>query len=248
VESEEVYGEVAALASSITSMLGLDRLKPSEEDVEKASVFYRQLLSRAQETYGKGQIVGHSTVITNLQAAGLSFEQASGVLAVVLLAGTETVSVALPRITALLVDTGQLKRLSERRELLPNAIVEGLRVVVPSHVILRSVAEDAELDGMEFKKGERVIVIISNALKQSKYFPKPGRFDIEREVESRFKHLCFGAGPHFCLGFALAHREIAAFIEALLDLPGEARVVSRKYPRNMNFPSYVSLKVRVQKT
>jgi cytochrome P450 len=60
--------------------------------------------------------------------------------------------------------------------------------------------------------------------------------------------LCFGAGPHFCLGFALAHREIAAFIEALLDLPGEARVVSRKYPRNMNFPSYVSLKVRVQKT
>ena len=112
--NDSVYGEVATLASSITSMLGLDRLKPTEEDVEKASVYYRKLLALARETYGQEQSGdggnAPSSVMSKLQAAGLSFEQASGVLGVALLAGTETVSVALPRIVAMLIDSGQISR------------------------------------------------------------------------------------------------------------------------------------------
>jgi cytochrome P450 len=246
VTGEKTYGEVASIASSITSMLGLDKLKPTEEDIRRASVHYRKLLALARGGYGQGREGEASTVMSKLQAAGLSFEQASGVLAVVLLAGTETVSVALPRIVAMLVDSGQIALLSARRELLPNTVVEGLRVVVPSHVILRSVGEDVVLGDMNFKKGRRVLVLLYNALKSPERFPEPRRFDIEREVEPRFKHLCFGAGSHFCLGFALAQAEISTFVEALLDLPGTLRVVGRKYPRDMNFPSYRSLRVRLE--
>jgi len=246
VEREETYEEMASLACSVTSMLGLDKLKPTREDVEKASIPYRKMLALAQPSYGRVREDTPPSVMSRLQAAGLSFEEASGVLGVVLLAGIETVSAGLPRIVAMLVDSGQIALLETRRELLPNVVVEGLRVVVPSHVILRSVAEDISLGGMSFKKGRRVLVLLYNALKSAKHFPEPGRFKIEREVEPRFKHLCFGAGSHFCLGFALAHMEISAFTEALLDLPGVLHVSSRKYPRGMNFPAYTSLRIRLE--
>jgi cytochrome P450 len=245
VSSEAIYGQIASLAGGMTRMLGLDRLEPSDQDLRKAALLYHQLLDLARDTYGTSQRRAPATVISKLQSAGLSFEQAGGILAVVLLAGTETALVALPRLMALLIDSGEIRRLSERRELLSNAVVEGLRLVVPTHVIIRSVAEDALLAGIRFKRGERVIVILYNALRQSRYFADPGRFNLEREVEPRFKHLCFGAGPHFCLGFGLAHREIETFIEAFLDLPGQLRIVGRKYPRGLCFPSYSSLLVRL---
>ena len=53
-QNESTYSEVASLASSITSMLGLDKLKPTQEDVEKASVYYRKLLVLAREKIRPG--------------------------------------------------------------------------------------------------------------------------------------------------------------------------------------------------
>lgn len=244
VEGVQVYEEVAGLASQMTKMLGLDRLEPSDSDITRASCLYEQLSNLVFGSYAKSPSWGTSSVIAKLQSEGWSFEQARGLIAVILIAGNETVTAAIPRITALLVDSGQLRQLAARRELLANAIVEGLRLVVPSPVIVRSVAEDVSLLGIEFRKGRRVIVVLYNALKQGEHFAEPHMFMLERRVEPRFKHLCFGAGAHFCIGFALAHREIAAFLEALLDVPGEPRIISRKYPRGMNFPAYISLRIR----
>jgi cytochrome P450 len=131
--------------------------------------------------------------------------------------------------------------------MLGRAIDEGLRVVCASPAILRGVEQDTEVQGFRFKKERRVVVLLYTMLKHSAYFYKPRHFNIEREIDPNFKHLWFGAGPHFCLGFSLAQREIGIMLEALLNLPGELKIVRRKYPRGKSFPSYNSLILRLDR-
>jgi hypothetical protein len=46
-------------------------------------------------------------------------------------------------------------------------------------------------------------------------FPDPDRFDIRRQTAS--PPLSFGAGPHFCIGAALARFETRLAIETIAD-------------------------------
>jgi cytochrome P450 len=234
------YAELTHLATQMTRFLGLDKLEPSAETLRQARVYYDQVLAFAAPSYAAAGGPA-PTVIAQLKGAGLCFEDAAGLLAVLLLAGTETVLAALPRLVALLLDGGEFARLAADPALLPAAIAEGLRILCPSPAIPRAISADTELDGVRFKRGRRVIIILYNALKRPEYFPQPRRFDLTRTVDARFRHLCFGGGAHFCLGFALAHYEIGALLEALIGVPGGLRVVARRYPRDMSFPGYTSL-------
>ena len=121
-----VYDEMTRLATRLTSFLGLDKLEPSPAALRQAGVYYDQLMAFAAPSYAAADTPA-PTVIGQMQAAGVSFEDARGLLAVLLLAGTETVLAALPRLVAILIDGGEWSRLAAHRDLLPGAIVEGLR-------------------------------------------------------------------------------------------------------------------------
>jgi cytochrome P450 len=218
-DQEAQYAEIAHVATRLTSFLGVDKLEPSPAYI----------------------------LIGKMKSAGASFEDSAGVIAVMLAAGTETVSAALPRLIALLIDSGQFAPLAANRELLPRAIAEGLRLIVPSPAIPRAISRDVEIDGIRFVAGRRLFILIINALKRPEYFPDPLRFDIAREIDARFKHLCFGSGAHFCIGFPLAYREIGAVLEELLQVQGTPRILARGYPRGMSFPAYTRLVVKLDR-
>ena len=87
--------------------------------------------------------------------------------------------------------------------------------------------EDAEVAGAEVHVGDMVLLGLGSANRDPEHFPDaPERVDITR-VNAR-EAISFGAGPHFCLGSALARREAALAIGALferfpgLELSGEA--------------------------
>ena len=65
----------------------------------------------------------------------------------------------------------------------------------------REVAKDEIINGIEFKKGERIFFMFSSAGHDEAYFDTPEVFDIKRNTGPSIP---FGAGPHFCGGAAVA--------------------------------------------
>jgi cytochrome P450 len=123
---------------------------------------------------------------------------------------------------------------------------EALRVTVPTPVNLRRVAHDCEVRGVRFRAGERVMLLTYNIVKHSSSYPKPRRFDIRRQHPPSARNLWFGAGHHFCLGFALAQREMKLVLGAIASLPGELQVRRRSYARGGMIPGYSRLEVQMR--
>ena len=84
---------------------------------------------------------------------GASFEETRGVVSIFFVAGTLTTALSLPRIVAVLIDSGQIGRLREGGDSIARALEEGLRYVTPIPATVRI----ADLDlRVRFARGERI--------------------------------------------------------------------------------------------
>jgi cytochrome P450 len=183
-----------------------------------------------------------TTVPGRLRAAGLTFDEARGLIAVLLLAGTETTASALPRLVALLVDTRQWAALRANPSRVAAAVEEGLRHTAPVALVTRNVVAPTTLGGRRLRVGERVAVSLAGALKAGEAADDRD-FHYDREQTPAVAHLWFGSGPHACPGAALARREMTATLEGLLAC-GNLRIVRRRYARDAVFAAYSRLDVR----
>ncbi len=119
---------------------------------------------------------------------------------------------------ALMEDPSQQRELVEDPSLIPGAVEEALRMFPAFAHFRRTATRDAELNGAQIKKGEKVVMWYVSSNRDESRFEDPDRFDIHRNPE----HQAFGAGGrHFCLGTALARLELRILIEETL----------RRYPR-----------------
>ena len=188
------------------------------------------------------------SLVRRLRDAGLAFEEARGVLTFVFLAGALTTSVALPRIVALLADARQLDALREARRADPDAVAravsEGLRYAAPVPATVRIAARDTTLGAHRVRAGTRLVVVTANLARDARLFPDPDRFDAMRVHDARARHLWYGAGPHFCLGFSVAQRQLRLVLDVLLDAPAPLTVTERRVARGVLLPGYAHLAVR----
>lgn len=93
------------------------------------------------------------------------------------------------------------------------AVEEFLRFVSPVQFSKpRYVRKDVTLDGVALKKGDKIMVMIAAANMDSKANESPGKLDLERHPN---RHVAFGTGIHFCLGFQLARLEGKCALKAL---------------------------------
>ena len=119
---------------------------------------------------------------------------------------------------ALMEDPSQRQELVEDPSLIPGAVEEALRMFPAFAHFRRTATRDAELNGKQIKKGEKVVMWYVSSNRDESRYEDPDRFDIHRNPE----HQAFGAGGrHFCLGTALARLELRILIEETL----------RRYPR-----------------
>ena len=93
------------------------------------------------------------------------------------------------------------------------AIEEFLRFVSPVQFTKpRYVGKDVTLDGVRLKKGDKIMVMIAAANADPKANEAPETLDLERHPN---RHIAFGTGIHFCLGYQLARLEGKCALEAL---------------------------------
>ena len=226
---EELFDRV----SSITRFVRLARPRLTGPQVAVARGILDELTAHARDAYRAGD---EATVPGRMRALGLTEDEAMGAVGAFVLTGTETLVSYIPRLVAVLVDSGWLPLIAADRSLAEPAIAEGLRVTTPSPVMLRSVIADGAIGSVAVRPGDRVILATYAANRAL------GEFDPATNVAATLKQLWFGADTHFCLGAPLAMAQIKLTLDALLGV-GPLRIVSRAPARSVLIPSYSSLRI-----
>lgn len=222
-----------ARVSAITGYVRLARPRLTARQVAAARAVVAELTEHARRAYRDGD---ESTVPGRMRELGLGEDEAMGAVAAFVLTGTETIVSYVPRLIAVLADSGWLPQLADDRGLVEPAIAEGLRVTTPSPVMLRSVVAADAIGAVAVRPGDRVILATYAANRAL------GPFDPEGNPAASLKQLWFGAGVHFCLGAPLAMAQVRLLLGAVLDA-APVRIVSRSVSRGVLIPSYRSLVV-----
>ncbi|MCL6706706.1 cytochrome P450 [Pseudomonas sp. R2.Fl] len=91
-------------------------------------------------------------------------------------------------------------------------VEETLRLCAPVHIFQRWCLEPVEIDGVSFKRGDKVGLILAAANLDPRKFPDPLAFKPDRDEGA---NLSFGAGIHFCIGAPLARLELNVVLPLL---------------------------------
>ena len=108
---------------------------------------------------------------------------------------------------------------------------ETLRYDSSSQMTSRTLTQDTMMHDVHVPAGSRMVVLPASGNRDHRVFTDPDRFDIDRDTR---KMISFGAGPHHCLGGALATLEIRIVLEEIgnliseyeIDMPAAVRVHS----------------------
>ena len=210
------------------------------EELARAKVLVDELAEPGRAGWDAGR-----GTIGRLRDLGFDFEAARAMIVTMILAGTETVTAAAPRIVALLLDHRRWDALAVGEPGAVDAAIEaGLRLVTPTEVIVRSCAEDATIDGRRFRRGERLFLSVYGMTRWPRlYDGDPEALRLGRPIPREIRHLWFGAGPHFCLGAPIARLQLRALLTLLAAFPS-LTIVDRAPARGVLFPAYGRLVVR----
>ena len=107
----------------------------------------------------------------------------------------------------------QRELLRREPERMPIAVEELIRWTTPVLNMCRVATRDTEVEGVEIKAGQQVVLMYSSANRDESVFDEPQRFDVTRDPNP---HISFGFGTHFCLGAALARLELRIMFEELI--------------------------------
>ena len=138
-------------------------------------------------------------------------------------AGSETTRNAISNgLLALVEHPEQLARLRKDPELIDTAVEEILRWSSPVSYFRRTATRDVEVRDQKISKGDVVTFWHPSANRDEAVFDDPFAFDVGRTPND---HITFGGGgAHFCLGAALARRELRVMFEGLVQRFGDWEV------------------------
>ncbi|WP_340681972.1 cytochrome P450 [Amycolatopsis coloradensis] len=159
-------------------------------------------------------------LLSGLTESDLTDEELTGAGVTLIVAGLEsTANMIALGIHALLQNPDQLALLLDDMTLLENAIEELVRYQTIIHIgPFRGALEDVELEGVQVKRGEVVLVSLPAANRDPLRFDDPDRLDLRRTTTG---HVGFGHGIHQCIGQQLARAELRIGYSVLLRrLPG----------------------------
>jgi len=152
-------------------------------------------------------------------------------------AGNETTRNAISHALTLLTDfPGQRELLmADFDGRIAGAVEEIVRYASPVMYMRRTVTQDYRMNGQDYHRGDKVVLMYWSANQDEAVFADPARLDITRSPNP---HVGFGAaGPHFCLGAHLARREISVLLRELLTRVPDIRAAG---PPDLLLSSFIN--------
>ena len=115
------------------------------------------------------------------------------------------------------------ERLWQHRDtLLDPATEEFLRYFTPAPGDGRTFSDDVEIDGNQFKEGERLWISWAMANRDPSVFPDPDSIILDRKGN---RHFSFGIGAHRCIGSNVARTVFKSMLTAVLARMPDYRCV-----------------------
>lgn len=178
--------------------------------------------------------------ISGLLRSELTLDEIASTCVLLLAAGHETTANLIANgAYALMEDPGQLPALMADPA---TAVEELLRLHGPVKLVGRTALERHVIGGQEVLPGQAVFVRITDAGRDPRRFPDPGRLDLTRQGPA---HLGFGGGAHFCLGAALARLETAEALPRLFRrFPGLKLAEEPAWRESTTFHGLTSLRAK----
>ncbi|MFF0491958.1 cytochrome P450 [Nocardia sp. NPDC004068] len=136
----------------------------------------------------------------------LTDEEIIGFMFLMVVAGNETTTKLLGNALYWAArNPGEYEKVSADPELVPDWVEETLRYDTSSQIVARSAATDIEMYGRTIPAGDKVLLLIGSANRDSDVFDDGDSYRIDRAEKGNLAS--FGAGVHFCLGAHLARLE-----------------------------------------
>jgi cytochrome P450 len=145
----------------------------------------------------------------------LNLDELVATLVLLVAAGHETVVMLIGNaVLALLQHPEQRRRFLAEPGLARNAVEEVLRWDPPVQLTQRIALEDLGVAGHTIPRGTPIALLLAAANRDEAHVADGDRFDIGR---ADIHHLGFAAGPHHCLGAALARIEGEIVLRSLFS-------------------------------
>jgi cytochrome P450 len=189
------------------------------ERIERAIVefdeYARGLIERRRDEQGDDLV---STLLTATHEGDrLSEDECLHLVMNVLAGGVDTTQAQLAHGIRLFAEhPGQWELLGRTPELVGQAVEEILRFEPITPFTARLSSAELTHRGVTFPAGTLLIACALTANHDSGVYTEPDRFDI-RAHRGEAKPLTFGAGPHYCLGAALARAELEEALAFLVE-------------------------------
>jgi cytochrome P450 len=132
--------------------------------------------------------------------------------------------------------------LQDRPELIPSAVLEGVRHSAPARWFSRVAAVDYRAAEGLVPKGARVMLLYGCANRDERHYVDPERFDITRDARD---HLAWGTGPHMCAGMHIARIEMEVMLEALVEAGAELKAGEPVLGTNAGLYGFTELPLRI---
>jgi cytochrome P450 len=108
----------------------------------------------------------------------------------------------------------QWANLMQRPDLIPSAVLEGVRHDSVIRWFSRVAITDYHGEGFVVPQGSRVMLLYGCANRDERHYASPDDFDVTRDSRD---HLAWGTGAHMCAGMHLARIEMEVLLEALVE-------------------------------
>jgi len=127
-------------------------------------------------------------------------------------AGIDTTIGAISASVLGLAESGDWEKLTENRDLAPQAFEEAVRWSSPIQSVFRTTACDVEIGGNLIPKKSKVLMMMGAANRDPRKFESPDKYILGRKTSG---HLGFGSGIHTCAGQMMARVEGEALLRVL---------------------------------
>ncbi len=215
--------QLAAWAAAVhgDQNTGVDKLRSSAENLKLLNTYLFDLIARRRAEPREDLV----SLLTGVELEGrrLADDEIVGFVGVLLMGGISTTAALITNIVLTFDRFPELwAEVRDRRELVPQAIEEVVRLHPSFSQFVRMTKSEAELGGQVIPAHSMVRVWVCSANRDEAVFPDAERFDLHRQGP---RHIGFGHGTHFCIGAPLARVEGRIAFNLLLDRYREYRVM-----------------------
>lgn len=190
---------------------------PVEEragNLNKAFTYLGEYLAVRKEQPPRGDVVDVIAAGVELDGAPCPWSDCVGILTDLALGGIVTATFVMSGgMSHLATHPADREALVADPSLIPQATEEFVRYYPPVVALGRSVTQDVEIGGHQFKAGDFVLLNYASASRDPDALDNPTELNIHRK---RVPHSAFGVGVHRCIGAHLARLELKVTFEEFL--------------------------------